>query len=76
MIYHDCTLKESYVLLLSLTVRCGKRSISFFIDPSLDTAPSFYFRNCFNVWDWAALPGVTTAKTDVERSTAVINGTA
>lgn len=62
--------------LQSFTVRCGQRSITFFIDPSLDTAPSFFFRNCFNVWDWAALPGVTTAKTDVERSTAVINGTA
>ena len=59
---------------VSFTVRCGQRSISFFIDPSLDTAPSFYFRNCFNVWDSVALPAKTTAKTDVERSTAVING--
>lgn len=61
---------------VSFTVRCGQRSISFFIDPSLDSAPSFYFRNCFNVWDSVALPAKTTAKTDVERSTAVINGTA
>lgn len=62
--------------LQSFTIRCGQRSITFFIDPSLDTTTSFFFRNCFNVWDWVALPGVTTAKTDVERSTAVINGTA
>ena len=60
---------------LSFTVRCGQGAISFFIDPSLDTAPSFYFRNCFNVWDSVALPAVTTAKTAVERSIAVINGT-
>ncbi len=70
------TARLSEIEPVSFTVRCGQRSITFFIDPSLDTAPSFFFRNCFNVWDWVALPGVTTAKTDVERSTAVINGTA
>lgn len=70
------TARLSEIEPVSFTVRCGQRSISFFIDPSLDTAPSFYFRNCFNVWDWATLPAVTTAKSSVERSTAVINGTA
>ena len=40
---------------------------------ALDAADTFIFRNCFNVWDAAALPAATTAKTDVERSTAVIN---
>ena len=70
------TARLSEIEPLSFTVRCGQRSVTFFIDPLLDTAPSFYFRNCFNVWDWATLPAVTTAKSSVERSTAVINGTA
>jgi hypothetical protein len=62
------------VMLLSFTVRCGQRSVSFFIDPTLSDADDFCFRNCFNVWDVATLPLVTKAKTDVERSLAVING--
>ncbi|MBD5505622.1 MAG: hypothetical protein HDR09_18250 [Lachnospiraceae bacterium] len=60
---------------LSFTVRLGQRSISFFIDPTLSFDNTFYFRNCFNVWDWAALPCVTTAKSAVDRSTAIVNGT-
>ena len=60
--------------LLSLTVYCGQRSLSFFVDPILNERNSFMFRNCFNVWEMATLPVLTTAKTDVERSTAVING--
>ncbi|MDE7413243.1 MAG: hypothetical protein K2N05_05570 [Muribaculaceae bacterium] len=59
---------------VSFTVRCGQRSISFFIDPALDNSEMFFFRNCFNVWDSATLPLLTTAKTDVDRSTAIING--
>ena len=62
------------VVPLSFTVRCGQRSISFFIDPALADSEMFFFRNCFNVWDWLMLPTLTTAKTDVERSTALING--
>lgn len=69
------TATEELTCLQSLTVRCGQRSITFYIDRELEAAPSFYFRNCFNVWDVALLPSVTTAKTAVERSIAVINGT-
>lgn len=65
----------SEIELVTFCVRVGQRSITFFVDPSLDERETFYFRNCFNVWDWAALPQVTTAKTDVDRSLAVINGT-
>lgn len=61
------------ITLLSFTVRCGQRSISFFVDNSLNDRETFIFRNCFNVWDMTTLPVVTTAKTDVERSTAIIN---
>lgn len=60
--------------LQSITITCGQRSITFFIDPELENFSSFYFRNCFNVWDVALFPAVTTAKTAVERSTAIING--
>lgn len=60
---------------ISFTVACGQRSITFFVDRSLpDESDVFAFRNCFNVWDVAVLPHITTAKTDVDRSTAVVNG--
>ena len=62
------------ITLLRFTVYCGQRSISCFVDYSLDDRETFYFRNCFNVWDWATLPVLTTAKTDVDRSVAIING--
>lgn len=68
------TARPSDIELLAFTVRCGQRSISFFVDTSLEEHNSFYFRNCFNVWDWATLPMVTTAKTDVDRSLAIVNG--
>lgn len=57
---------------LSFTVRCGQRSISCFVDYSLDNRETFFFRNRFNVFDFATLPVLTTAKTDVSRSLAVI----
>lgn len=62
------------ITLLSFTVRCGQRSVTCFVDNSLTDLESFYFRNCFNVWDSATLPVETTAKTDIERSIAIING--
>lgn len=62
------------ITLLSFTVRCGQRSVTCFVDNSLTDLESFYFRNCFNVWDTATLPVVTTAKTDVDRSVAIIYG--
>lgn len=70
--------RPSEVELLSFTVYLGQRSITFFVDPSLGSDPSalgsFVFRNCFNVLEVAALAAVTTAKTDVDRSTAIVNG--
>lgn len=68
------TRRPGDIELVAFTVRCGQRSIDFFIDGSLNERNSFYFRNCFNVWDWATLPMVTTAKTDVDRSLAIVNG--
>lgn len=68
------TARLGEISLLSFTVRCGQRSVTCFVDNSLTDLDSFYFRNCFNVWDSATLPVVTTAKTDVDRSLAIING--
>ena len=62
------------IMLLNFTVSCGLRSISCFVDNSLDDHETFYFRNCFNVWDWATLPVAATAKTDVDHSIAILNG--
>ncbi len=68
------SVKTREVALMSFTVVCGQRSLSFFVDNSLDDRNTFFFRNCFNVWDFASLPLITTAKTEVNRSTAILNG--
>lgn len=60
--------------LLSFSVNCGKRAVTCFVDPLLDPADSFIFRNCFNARECVCLPVVTSAKTTVDRSTALING--
>lgn len=59
------------------TVSCGGRAATFFVDPSLcaaSTLNSFTFRNCFNAWETATVAAVTTAKTEVDRSLAVLGG--
>ena len=58
--------------LTAFTVRVGDRAASFFIDKSLSGTRPFYFRNCFNVPDNLFVPAVTTAKTKVDRSLAVL----
>lgn len=58
--------------LTAFTVRVGDRAASFFIDKSLSGTRAFYFRNCFNVPDNFFVPAVTTAKTKVDRSLAVL----
>lgn len=60
------------VELTAFTVRVGDRAASFFIDKSLAGTRPFYFRNCFNVSDNLFVPAVTTAKTKVDRSLAVL----
>ena len=60
------------VELTAFTVRVGDRAASFFIDKSLAGTRPFYFRNCFNVPDNLFVPAVTTVKTKVDRSLAVL----
>ena len=62
----------SEVEVTAYTVRVGDRAASFFIDKSLAGTRPFYFRNCFNVSDSLFVPAVTTAKTKVDRSLAVL----
>lgn len=61
-------------ILQSFTVSCGQRAVTCFVDRLLSEKEAFFFKNCFNVYDVAYLPLQTTAKIDVDRSTAVING--
>lgn len=56
------------------TVFCGQRSVTFFIDASLRASDTFHFRNCFNIREAVTLPTLSTAKTVVEQSLAVVNG--
>lgn len=58
--------------LLSFTAQCGARTAEFFIDDALSMNSAFYFRNCFNAIDQVFILGVTTAKTNSERSLASI----
>lgn len=69
------TARLSEIQILMFTVHCGQRSVTCFVDRSLSETETFIFRNCFNVFDMASLPVQTTSKIDVDRSTAVINGT-
>lgn len=59
--------------IVDFTVTCGQRSVTCFVDRNLRDEDCFMFRNCFNVWDVAHLPHFTKAKTDVDRSLAVVN---
>ena len=65
--------EASSIELLSFTATVGQRSVTCYVDRSLRDDCSFQFRNCFNVWEVAAFPHITTAKSEVKRSTAVVN---
>lgn len=58
------------LVLQSVTVRCGERSASFFIDPALARIVPFYYLNCFGVPEHIALPRITTEKIKSDRSIA------
>ena len=59
------------VEIVSFTVRCDNRAVTFFVDGSLRGQRCFYFRNAFNAPDLLFFPAVTTAKSSNERSLAV-----
>lgn len=62
--------------LLSVTARCGERSLTLFVDPALaDTLP-FHYTNCFNVAEQLILPHATTHKIKADRSIATLGKSA
>ena len=65
-------LEGAAVKLVSFTVRCDNRAVTFFVDGSLRGQRCFYFRNAFNAPDLLFFPAVTTAKTSNDRSLAVL----
>lgn len=69
------SLKLESVTLQSVTVRCGNRSASYFIDPALAAVVPFYYLNCFGVPEHIALPRTTTEKTKSDRSIAYVGNT-
>lgn len=62
------------VSLISYTVSVAGKTAVAIIDDKLTAADLFIYRNCFNVPECIWLGGVTTEKTEVKRSEAVING--
>ena len=70
---HSLSVNE--IEIVGYTLFIGKRSVTCYVDRSMSQYNCFMFRNAFNVWDVLTLPTTTTAKTEVERSTAVVNST-
>lgn len=60
------------VELVSFTVRCDNRAVTFFIDKSLSGQRCFFFRNAYNAPDLLYFPAVSTVKTSNDRSLAVL----
>lgn len=58
------------IRLLAVTIRAGRRSATFYIDPALSAATHFFFTNCFNVIDQLTLPAVVTRKMETDRAAA------
>uniref|UniRef100_UPI003FEFCA4E hypothetical protein n=1 Tax=Candidatus Limisoma sp. TaxID=3076476 RepID=UPI003FEFCA4E len=54
--------KIETLTLQSVTVRCGNRSATFFIDPALADIEPFYYLNCFGVSEHISLSRITTEK--------------
>lgn len=62
--------KIESLTLQSVTVRCGNRSATFFIDPALADFEPFYYLNCFGVPEHISLSRITTEKVKADRSIA------
>lgn len=67
--------KISSLVLQCVTVRCGERYASFFVDPALAGVVPFYYLNCFGVVEHIALPRKTTEKIKSDRSIASVGKT-
>lgn len=65
-------MKHESVKLLSITINCGNRAVTFFIDDSLANAQKFFFTNCFNVVEQLTLHCTTVDKVKADRSVASV----
>lgn len=78
--YHVATfaqVEQQQVELRSATVKCGRRSMSFYFVDDIDCdVDAFRFRNSFNLDDCLALPGQSVARTERKAEMAVIDGVA
>lgn len=63
------------VSLQSVTVRCGNRSVTYFIDPALANVIPIYYLNCFGVPEHISMPRTTTRKVKTDRSVALLGKT-
>ncbi len=66
-------LPKGMIELVSFTIHCGQRSLTAYVDYSMKWTECFIFRNCFNCWEYVALPCTTKTKTKVDRNIAVID---
>lgn len=73
---YEAEIQESYpdkeIKLLSFSVSVGPRNITYYVIDRKNLTQMFFI-NAFNVFELFEIQGVTTAKTTVERDTAVIN---
>ncbi|MDE7031718.1 MAG: hypothetical protein K2O79_00760 [Muribaculaceae bacterium] len=67
--------KIESLTLQSVTVRCGERSATFFIDPALADIVPFFYLNCFGVAEQLSLQRNTTEKVKSDRSIATLGKT-
>lgn len=68
-------LKIESLTLQSVTLRCGNRSATFFVDPMLSGIVPFYYLNNFGQVEQLAVPTVTTEKVKSDRSIASLSKT-
>jgi len=67
--------KIESLTLQSVTMRCGERSATFFIDPALADIVPFFYLNCFGVAEQLSLQRNTTEKVKSDRSIATLGKT-
>ena len=64
--------KFSGVTLLSVTIHCGERLATFFINPALAEVIPFYYLNHFDVIKQLSLLRITTEKVKTDHSVATL----
>ncbi|MCM1310839.1 MAG: hypothetical protein NC301_07440 [Bacteroides sp.] len=63
---------QTAVEILAVNLSLGEREYSIYVDRSLDSLEKFAFYNCFNLFEDALLPTLTTTKTEVSRTLAAL----